>query len=86
MLFTKPQNLNGTELIIELASVGVTVNRLTLEADGQLNVDIISGDAKKAETVITAHNGSTKAPEPSIDEKLALVGLSVNNLKAALGL
>ena len=84
MLFTKPTNLNGAELKAELAAAGVEAERITIEADGQLNVDITSGDLKKAEAVIAGHNGSTTATEPSIEDKLATVGLSLEELKAAL--
>ena len=46
---------------------------------------IISGDCTKAqaEAALTAHDGTT--PEPTIAEKLASVGLSIDDLKAALG-
>ena len=39
-----------------------------------------------AEDVVAAHNGTTIAPEPTIDEKLASVGLSISSLKSALGI
>lgn len=84
MLFKKPENLNGVELKAELAAVGVVVERITLESDGQLNIEITPGDVKKAETVIAKHNGSTTPIEPSIADKLASVGLSLEELKAAL--
>lgn len=84
MLFTKPTNLNGTELKAELSAVGVEIERITVETDGQLNVAIVSGDSKKAEAVIAAHNGSTIATELSLSDKLATVGLSLEELKAAL--
>jgi len=46
----------------------------------------ISGDCTKAkaQAALDAHDGTT--PEPTIAEKLASVGLSVDDLKAALGL
>jgi aspartokinase len=86
MLFTKPANLNGAELQAELANAGIVVDRIVIEANGELNIDIKSKDAKKAETVIAAHNGNTVAPEPTIEQKLASVGLNLGDLKAALGL
>lgn len=45
---------------------------------------IVSGDCTKAEAqaALDAHDGTT--PEPTIAEKLASVGLSVDDLKAAL--
>lgn len=46
----------------------------------------ISGDCTKEQALaaLEAHNGTT--PELTIAEKLASVGLSVDDLKAALGL
>ena len=46
----------------------------------------ITGECTKAEaeTALNAHDGTT--PEPTVSEKLASVGLSVEDLKAALGL
>jgi hypothetical protein len=84
MLFTKPANLNGAELKAELKAVGVEVERITIEADGQLNIEIISGDEKKSQAVISAHNGSLIAPELTLSDKLASVGLSLEELKTAL--
>jgi hypothetical protein len=85
--FTKPQNLNGKELLDELSAVGVVVEGLPVD-DGASNLilNIASKDEIKAADVIAAHNGTTVAPEPTIEDKLASVGLSLPNLKAALGL
>lgn len=86
MLFTKPTNLNGVELKSELAAAGVSVERITVEADGQISIDVASKDSSKVAQIVAAHNGSTVAPEPTIDEKLSSVGLSLNDLKSALGI
>ena len=85
--FTKPQNLNGKELLDELSAVGVVVEGLPVD-DGASNLilNIASKDEAKAAEVVAAHNGTTVAPEPTIEDKLASVGLSVDDLKAALGL
>jgi len=47
---------------------------------------IISGDCTKdqAQAALTAHDGTT--PELTINEKLASVGLSIDDLKVALGI
>jgi hypothetical protein len=47
---------------------------------------VISGelDKEQAKELLDAHDGST--PELSVSEKLASVGLSIDDLKAALGL
>ena len=47
---------------------------------------MISGDCTKAQAqaALTAHDGTR--PELTISEKLALVGLSIDDLKVALGI
>jgi len=85
--FTKPQNLNGKELLDELLAVGVVVQGLPVDdGAGNLILNITSKDETKAADVIAAHNGTTVAPEPTIEDKLASVGLNIDDLKAALGL
>ena len=85
--FTKPINLNGEELRAELNAGGVVVNEPPL-IDGENNfwLDIAEADKAKATPIVAAHNGTTIAPEPTIADKLASVGLSVTDLKTALGL
>lgn len=85
MLFTKPENLNGTELRQELEAANITIgDRITVETDGSLNIEISAKDVAKAEVIVAAHNGTLVASEASISEKLASVGLSLDELKAAL--
>lgn len=85
--FNKPVNLNGAELLDELQSAGVAIDSVPLlDAEGNLWLDIHSKDSSKAEIVVAAHNGTIIAPEPTIADKLASVGLDVNDLKAALGI
>ena len=88
--FTKPTNLNGTELRKELNDAGVAISDnllcVMIDSDGNLKLDIVEADEAKAAAVVTAHNGTTVAPEATIAEKLASVGLSVADLKEALGL
>jgi len=85
--FNKPQNLNGKELLDELLAVGVVVEGLPVDdGAGNLILNIASKDEAKAEAVVAAHNGTTVAPEPTIEDKLASVGLSLPDLKTALGL
>ena len=81
--FTKPENLNGTELMAELAAVGIIVDKVFDNGDGTISLPT---DDDSAESVVAAHNGTTVAPEPTVADKLASVGLSVDDLKAALGL
>jgi hypothetical protein len=85
--FNKPTNLNGNELIEELKSAGVTVNGIPeVDAEGFLHLDIQAKDEAKAQPVVAAHNGTDGIKELTVAEKLASVGLSVADLKAALGL
>ena len=88
--FTKPQNLNGGELREELRAAGVTIGDKfdAVMVDGMkvLLLDIDPSDKSKASAVVAAHNGTVIGREPTLDEKLASVGLSVADLKTALGL
>ena len=88
--FTKPTNLNGSELLTELALVGIILQNETeapfIDGDGDLWLDIKPADEAKAAAVVSVHNGTIVAPEQTIDDKLASVGLSVPDLKTALGL
>lgn len=84
--FEKPKNLNGAELSAELLKTGIELKQSPLvDGNDALWLDIKSVDELKAATVVAAHNGTTVAPEPTIETKLASVGLSLDELKAALG-
>jgi len=82
--FTKPQNLNGAELKEELAAEGIVVEKIYDNADGTISFK--ANNESKAAGIVAAHNGTTVAPEPTIADKLASVGLNLDDLKAALGL
>jgi len=82
--FTKPQNLNGAELKEELAAVDILVEVLTDFGDGTIGFE--TDNETEAAAVVAAHNGTIVAPEPTIEDKLASVGLSLPDLKSALGL
>jgi hypothetical protein len=85
--FDKPANLNGSELLAELATGKIKVTEApTVDADGALWLDIAEKDKAKAEPIVAAHNGTTVAPEQTVQQKLASVGLNLGDLKAALGL
>ena len=85
--FTKPTNLNGAELLVELNSGGVVVTGLpAIDGNGDFWLDIAEADKAKATPIVAAHNGTTIAPEPTIADKLASVGLSVTELRTVLGL
>jgi hypothetical protein len=85
--FIKPENLNGDELLLELNAAGVTITQSPiLDGNNNLWLDINEVDKAKASAVLSAHNGTMAAPAATIAQKLASVGLSVDDLKAALGL
>ena len=85
MQFTKPENLNGTELLTELNAGGVMITeKPMIDGAGDFWLDIAETDKAKAMPIVAAHNGTTVAPEPTVADKLALVGLSIEDLKSAL--
>jgi hypothetical protein len=87
--FIKPKNLNGTELRQELLQAGIVIgdsfDSIVEESNGSLSLNISEADEAKAAAVVAAHNGTTVAPQPTIETKLASVGLSLDELRAALG-
>ena len=85
--FTKPTNLNGAELLEQLNAAGVKITESpTVDGAGDLWLEIKQTDKVKAEGIVASHNGTIIAPELSIADKLASVGLSIDDLKGALGL
>jgi len=88
--FNKPTNLNGTELLAELAAVGIVLIPIeqspVVDSNDDMWLDIKPEDEAKAAAVVATHNGTTVAPEPTVAQKLASVGLSLDDLKEALGL
>jgi hypothetical protein len=84
--FTKPKNLNGAELLAELKAGGVTINDFPIVENDNFWLDIAEADKAKAAPIVAAHNGTMVAPEPSVAHKLESVGLSVADLREALGL
>jgi hypothetical protein len=81
-IFTKPENLNGTELMAELAKVGIAVDKVFDFANGTIGFE--TDNESVAAAVVAVHNGTTVIPEPTIADKLASVGLSLDELKAAI--
>jgi hypothetical protein len=88
--FTKPANLNGEELRLELNNAGVSISNdieaVSLDDENNLWLNIAEADKAKATPIVAAHNGTQIAAEPSVADKLANVGLSFTDLKTALGL
>jgi hypothetical protein len=85
--FTRPENLNGAELVKELNDNGIEVTgKPFLDGNNDLWLDINESDKAQAESIVAAHNSTTVAPEPSIQDKLANAGITLDELKVALGL
>lgn len=88
--FNKPTNLNGFELRNELINAGIKINyggcEVAIDEDGNFWLDISESDKAQAESIVAAHNGTIIAPEPTIQEKLANAGITLDELKVALGL
>jgi hypothetical protein len=85
--FNKPTNLNGTELIEELKAAGVAISESPMiDGNGNFWLNITETDNNKAATIVAAHNGTIVAPEPTVEQKLASVGLDLDDLRNALGL
>jgi len=95
--FDKPEKLNGFQLNEELLAAGIKLKKAanplpnqvwespSIDGNGVLWLDIEQGDADKATEVVAAH--IAKDPEPkTLEEKLASVGLNLDDLKQALGL
>ena len=82
--FTRPVNLNGAELKQELAAAGIIVSDIVDFANGTIGFD--TTNEEKAKEIVAAHDGTVIPPEPSVQDKLASVGLNLDDLKAALGL
>ena len=85
--FTKPTNLNGAELRNELNAAGITITDSPyVDDNNDLFLEIANKDAKQAEAIVASHNGTIIAPELTVEQKLASVGLNLDDLKVALGL
>ena len=83
--FDMPKNHNGEQLINELNAAGVQIDKRPLiDENKDFWLDIAESDKAKASAVVAAHKGIDK--EPTIEDKLSSVGLSLTDLKAALGL
>jgi hypothetical protein len=86
--FDLPTQFNGLQFCEELKAVGINIdNREDMYAttDGFLWLKIENKDTQKVQDVLNAHIPKPIS-EPTIAEKLASVGLSIDDLKAALGL
>ena len=66
--------------------------KYNLSGDDYANIEWLSPEAKPSEAAVIAEiellpaKAAKAAPDPTIEQKLASVGISVDDLKAALGL
>lgn len=85
--FNKPENLNGAELLAELATAGVEIKELPfIDGNGDFWLDVKPANQAQTAAIVATHNGTTVPPEPTIADKLANAGLNLDDLKVALGL
>jgi hypothetical protein len=83
--FNKPNNLNGAELINELIAADVKVTgRPLIDGNNDLWLNIPKTSETKAKAIVDAHNGSTESVEPTIEAKLASIGLTIDDIKSIL--
>ena len=71
------------QLLLSLAETKDTLDAISVTAQARVIDDF---EKAKAAEVVAAHNGTTIAPEPTVEDKLASVGLKIDDLKVALGL
>jgi hypothetical protein len=82
--FDKPTNLNGAELKDELAAASILVDEIFDYSDGTIGFE--TDNKTEAAKIVAKHNGTITTAQPSIEEKLATVGLDLGQLKLALGI
>lgn len=83
--FTKPTNLNGTELLTELNNANVVVTNLPLIDDnGNFWLDIAESDITIATSIVASHNGTTIAPDNSAAKAALLERLGITQEEAKL--
>ena len=85
--FTKPEKLNGTELLAELNSVGLKITEPPmLDGNNDLWLDIDAKNEAKAKSVVNVHNGTTVAPDNSAAKSalLAKLGITADEAKLLL--
>ena len=80
--FNLPSKLNGAQLIAELNGAGIAATKCLVDGNQNLLIDIPSNKKSQAEIIVNAHIGMDTPP--TLADKLAGIGLSIDELKAAL--
>lgn len=85
--FTQPVNLNGKQLLEELANAGIkSSGSCLIDEFGVFWVPIDEKDKAKAEPIVEAHSAiDENVAKEAAQAKLAALGLTADDLKA-LGL
>lgn len=85
--FNKPINLNGTQLMNELNNAGILISKPPfIDGNGNFWLDIDSSKELQALSIVESHNGIDVLESLTVSDKLAAVGLTIEELKEALGL
>ncbi len=82
--FTKPTNLNGTELIQELVQANINIIGLPMVEGEILKLDISEAETAAAAAIVAAHNGTTVAPDNSAAKANLLAKLGITEEEARL--
>lgn len=84
--FDLPNAFNGAQFCDELKVAGIVIDNkqdMYATTDGSLWLNVETKDTQKAQDVLNAHIPQPVAG-PTIADKLASVGLSLDELKAAI--
>jgi hypothetical protein len=85
--FNLPAELNAEQLVNEITVAGIAIDKSVLPLiDGNKDfwLPVAESDKAAVNKVIADHK--PVFTEPTIQDKLAAAGISINDLKAALGL
>jgi hypothetical protein len=85
--FEKPTELNAEQLVKEIKAKSVFIDESLLpliDGNGDLWLAVDESDEKAIAAIVKAHKAVYT--EPSIADKLAAAGISLDELKVALGI
>lgn len=80
--FNLPSKLNGAQLLEELKAANINASKCLIDGNGNFFVDVPANKKSAAEAIVNAHQGVDT--EFTLADKLAGIGLSIDELKAAL--